>query len=163
MADEIEAQMQIYIDYLLLHPDAADEVVVSALREAGVGEHRAFEVVAWVPIAFGRAVLEGPDFRRPSTFQRMSADGQKFTRRRFADEPVFVEACRLATGLTSQGFPKKDFLLIAGRSAEFRAVNDALLGRSELKNLEPAEPVVSLPDNSPEPRRDARRPSWKFW
>jgi hypothetical protein len=160
LAGEIEAQIQIYIDYLLSHPQADDEAVVNALKEAGIGEYRAFELVLWVPMAFGRAVLERPDFKLPSTFQLMASDGQKFLRRRFSDEPVYVEAHRIATALAEPGF---SFLVIGGRSAEFQAVNEALLKGSELKNLVPAEPVVSFPDQSSQPRRDTKKPWWKFW
>lgn len=163
MAGEIEAHVWTYIDYLISHPDVDDAAIVNALKEAGIGEYRAFELVLWVPMAFGRAVLEGPDLRLPPTFQLMRSDGQKLTRRRFADEPVYVEAQRIATTLAAGEFPRNDFLAIAGRSAEFKAVNDALLKGAALKNLVPAEPVVSFPDQASEPRRDTKKPWWKFW
>jgi len=160
---EIETQIRTYVDYLLSHPEADDEVVVNALMQSGLGKYRTFELVLWVPMAFGRAVLEGLDFTLPDTFQLMSSDGQQFTRRRFSDEPVYVEAHRFAVTFVAQGFPRNDLIAIAGRSAEFKAVNDALLKGSELKNLQPGEPVVSFPDPSSEPKLDANRPWWKFW
>jgi hypothetical protein len=163
LAGEIEAHIKRYIDYLVSHPDVDDEVVLDALTQSGLEQYRVFELLIWVPMAFGRAVLERPEFRLPSTYQLMSADGQKFAQRRFADEPVYVEALRIATTAAGGGLPRNDFLAIAGRSAEFRAVNDALLKGSELKNLAPSEPVVSFPDQSSEPRQDTKRPWWKFW
>jgi hypothetical protein len=70
------------------HPDADDEVIADTLTQSGLEQFRAFELLILVPMAFGRAVLEGLDFRLPALFQLMSSDGQKMTRRRLADEPV---------------------------------------------------------------------------
>jgi hypothetical protein len=159
LADEIAAQIRTYIDYVTAHPDADDEVIADTLTQSGLEQFRAFELLIWVPMAFGRAVLEGPDFRLPASFQLMSSDGQKMTRRRLADEPVYVEARRIAIAFARGNFSKSNFVAIAGRSAEFKAVNDALQHGSELKNLQPAEPVITFPDQVP----PQRKPWWKFW
>ncbi len=163
MADEIATQIRTYIDYLTAHPDADDEAIADSLTRSGLEQFRAFELLIWVPMAFGRAVLEGPDFRLPGTFRSMSPEGQKMTRRRLADEPVYVEARRIATEVGREKFSKNTFLAIAGRSAEFKAVNDALLHGSELKNLQPAEPVISFPDQPSKPETNTSRSWWKFW
>jgi hypothetical protein len=160
LAGEIEAQIQVYIDYLLAHPHVDDQAVIDALKQAGIGENRAFELVIWVPMAFGRAVLERLDVKLPSTFQLTASDGKILTRRRFSDEPVYVEAYRIATALAQ---PEFHFLTIGSRSAEFQAVNAALLQGSEVKNLVAAEPVVSFPDQSSQATENTRKPWWKFW
>lgn len=161
MAGEIEAHIRTYIDYLVAHPDGDDETIADALTQSGLEQYRVFELLIWVPMAFGRAVLEGLDFKLPDMFQLMSADGRKFTRLPLADEPVYVEAHRIA--LAGHGLARPDFLAIAGRSAEFKAVNDALLKGSELKNLVPSEPVIDFPGHSSAPSRGTKRPWWKFW
>jgi len=163
---EIETHIRTYIDYVIAHPQAEDETILDALLKSGMAQYRIFELLIWVPMAFGRAVLERPELQLPATYQLMSADGQSFTHRSLVDEPVYVEALRLAAVLTREGFARNDFLAIAGRSSEFKAVNEALLNGSELKNLVASEPVISFPDDSLEPSSTAKqtkRPWWKLW
>lgn len=57
MADGITAQIKTYIGCVLAHPDADDEDVAKALMQSGLGQYRAFELLVWMPMAFGRALL----------------------------------------------------------------------------------------------------------
>jgi hypothetical protein len=160
MATELEIHIQTYIDYLLSHPCADDDAVVDAMAQEGIGHYRALELVIWVPMALAHAMLEGPDLTFPRTFRLMSEDGQKFTRRKLSDEPVYVETRRIST---SKGISRKDFAVIARRSSEFNAINNALFGGSRLQDLVLSETVVLFPGYSPTSGENTKRPWWKFW
>ncbi|MFC5235426.1 hypothetical protein [Pseudonocardia zijingensis] len=102
--------------------DAADEELIDGLRAAGVPH--AERAVALLPIAFGRLLLDGL-VTLPATF----FDGDREVA--FADEPLYVAAAQLAR---TQRQPA-DIDPIALRSAEVRAVNQALHAGSQPETL----------------------------
>ena len=162
VSSEIEAHIRRYVACQLSRPAAEDEEVIDALKGAGIPSRRAYELVLWVPMAFGRRVLEGPDLPLPETYLLVTPDFAAETRRFLRDEEVFVESRALIDRFLSEGMTNDQFLVIAGRSSEFNAVNEALHAGSEISNLVVSESVVCLS------KRDAgavksNRPWWRLW
>lgn len=161
-SSEIESHVRRYVECQLSRPAAQDAEVIDALKGAGVPPARAYELVLWVPMAFGRRVLEGADLRPPETYLLATPDPAGETRRHLRDEEVFVASCAMIDRFLAEGMANDQFLAIAGRSAEFKAVNEALLAGSEMANLVLAEPVVWLPGRG-DGAADSNKPWWRVW
>jgi hypothetical protein len=116
--------------------DTDDEQLVSMIVNRGIKLEIAERVVALLPIAFGRAVLEriGP-IKFSDTFI-VKETGKQYLLR---DEPIFNEGRRLAkAGLLETGV----FSAIAMRSPELRAANKALNEGAELHDENFSAPVI---------------------
>jgi len=98
-----------------------------------------------MPIAFARVLLSGLGISLGDTYTLRTPSGRVLSRR-FQDHPVF----RAATALAQSGVGSDALLAVAGRSAEFKAVNQLLLSGSRPADLRFSEPVLSSPDEEPD-------------
>lgn len=124
------------------HPEATDGQLFVLLTAAGLPATD--QLVAFLPIAYGRRLLEGL-VELPATFL---ADGREY---RLADDPIYAAADHLARTEATRA----DVSAIGLRSAEVSAVNQALNAGSNPADLLLSPPVVTLrgpgPDAGPGP------------
>jgi hypothetical protein len=103
-------------------PTAENAELVAALTAQGI-PHGDLAVI-WLPIAYGRRVLDGVVQLSPN----YAVDGQEYP---LAADPVFAAADRLARAEATQS----DIQLIGLRSPEVAAVNEALNAGSQPEDL----------------------------
>jgi hypothetical protein len=130
------------------HPDAADGELVEFLKAAGVPA--AERVVAFLPIAYGRRLLDGL-VELPATFL---VGGREH---RLTDDPIYAAADHLACTEAT----KADVGAIGMRSAEVSVVNQALNAGSNPADLLLSPPILMVDNPGPttEQTGDAARRS----
>lgn len=116
--------------------DTTDDQLVSMIVAKGITLEIAERIVALLPIAFGRAVLERlGNLILPDAFV-VKETGKQY---RLSDEPIFNEGRQLAaSGLLETGIVSA----IAMRSAELRAANKALTEGVSLHDGKFGAPVI---------------------
>lgn len=129
------------------NPDAGDGELTEILAAAGVP--RAGHVVAMLPLAYGRRILDGL-VELPATFCEIDDAGAVARESALADDPIFAAADRIARDEAS----RKDVERIGMASSEVNAVNAALHAGAEPKNLVMSPPMMRLgpadpPDAAP--------------
>jgi hypothetical protein len=134
-----------------------DRALVAALVSSVCDKPTAARLVAFMPLAFARALLGDSGVKLSGTFVRSLARRGLFTEIPLAGEPVFA-----AADVARAGVGREEMLAIAGRSAEFHAINHALLSGSKLEDLECAPPVLMW-DYNCEPVTARRRRLWHVW
>jgi hypothetical protein len=133
--------------------DQADHNVVEALVASGVDPKDAEWLVALLPVAFTRVLFKsgGPSFA--DTYQCMSDDGSISGEHSLSNEPIFAHGVSIASSAD-----RETMVAVAGRSAEFNVINQALHVGSKLDDL-----VLSPPVFLRASRSDPSKPWWKFW
>lgn len=116
-------------------------------------------LIEFVPLAFGRSLLDGMGIQFEDYYVRIDAEGRERVRRKLADEPVYAAALKLAP-IVLQSMGQEAFVAIATRSAELEAVNNALNAGSNPADLQASPPVMVWAE---EPPPVASKPWWKFW
>jgi hypothetical protein len=105
-------------------PDLSDQDIMSELVSTDIAPLIAARIVEFVPSAFARLLLGPTGVRFSPSFVRQSAEGVS-VEQRLDSEPVWAEINSFAaTGGKKLG--RAEWLAIAGRSAEFEAVNRLL-------------------------------------
>jgi hypothetical protein len=121
----VDAGFQIYIEVVSTNPSWDDNRIEEELRKRGVEDELAQELVSFVPLAFGREIVE----------QLGVKCSDKYIMRNLLDDsehelPLAMElAYAWAKGMIGEyrnAERNNIFKLIAQRSAEFDAVNNAL-------------------------------------
>ncbi len=124
-------------------PNADDAEIAEKLMTCGIAEAEAHELILFVPLAFGRYAFRNSGATFSSHFA-LVAYGRVIAKLPLSEEPAFNSAWKAATEFFNN--PEgHNYLAIAGRSAEIRAINEALHKGSEVKNLLLSDPLVSLP------------------
>lgn len=125
------------------NPGAGDAELTRILAAAGVP--RAGHVVAMLPLAYGRRILDGL-VELPTTFCEIDDAGEVARESALADDPIFAAADRLARSEAT----RKDLDRIGLVSSEVNAVNNALHAGSKPENLMMSSPMMRLgPDDPP--------------
>lgn len=128
------------------HTHADDEELMSIMCTDGVEKKYAKYLVAFIPLAFVRVLLDtqGPTFQ--PTYQHHNSVTGTYASIPLREQPVYQAAYDVATIWMHQGVDRQSFFAVAGRSAELQALNKLLQQGSELKNIECAEPAFFDPD-----------------
>ena len=132
-------------------------VLAGWLILAGLTKQEAHDAQRFIPLAFGREVLNGTGVTLPDTYVRADANGQQ--ERALKDEPFYTEAMRLAPAIASE-LGMEVFSAVAFQSAELHAVNNALNAGSQPEDLVAGAPLIECEIFEEPPRA---RPWWKFW
>ena len=122
------------------NPEASDDEIVTILRNAGLP--RAGHVVAMLPLAFGRRILEGL-VELPTSFVELDARGEIAREGPLAEDPIFAAADRIARAEATRA----DLDRIGLLSAEVNAVNQALHAGSQPGDLLMSPPMMRLGDD----------------
>jgi hypothetical protein len=118
--------------------DASDGRIVEILRGAGLP--RAGHAVAMVPLAYGRQMLQGL-VEVPATYVELDRGGARRREAALDDDPIFAAASQIARAEATKADGH-----VALRSAEVRAVNQALQGGSQPGDLVLSPPMLCLDD-----------------
>lgn len=111
--------------------------LLRALRSVGFSDVAAAELVEFMPLAFGRVLLEDVGVQLPEHYIRMDKGG---IRHLLADEPVYCEA--VAAAREALQSDEAAFVAVAARSSELRAVNRALHEGSKLDDVFLSPPAI---------------------
>lgn len=128
-------------------PNLDDESVFRALVDKGVERSLAARLVEFLPIAYCRILLLKSGVQFSNTFTR-SASPLKI--QSLSSEPVWVPFLAYAESEIRKGASRQEILIIAGRSAEFDAVNQMLHKKAELKNIALTPILLPWPESGPE-------------
>jgi hypothetical protein len=121
---------------------SGDADIVRDLIAQGCAPEHAERLVDFVPIAFGRAVLEHLGVR-PSADAVAVVRGEERPFR-LTEDPVFADAADLARGAYADGTMAPEvFQSCALRSAELNAVNQALTAGAKAGDLQLSPPRFS--------------------
>ena len=155
MKSEIATATQVF----LAHPNATEAELITHIC-AAVGDHDMAErLIEFVPLAFGRVILDHMGVKSPDSFIRM-LDHDQFSEPCPLDaEPVWRPALAFAKEAHKR-MSKEEFFIIAGRSAEVDAVTKACAAGSDPRNLVGSPPI--LLHAAPMPATP-RKPWWQLW
>lgn len=124
--------------------DASWEQLLTALCHAGLTRGQAVEVAAFVPIAFGRALMTSKFITiLHSGYIRVGEQGERSLR----DEPWFAAAYELAWELFLAGdqLTYQQFIAVAGRSAELNQVDRMLDQGSKFGDIMLGPAIITWP------------------
>jgi hypothetical protein len=96
----------------------------------------------------------------PEHFQSFDLETGNKTRKAYAEHLLFQEATKYAEIAVSKGLKGDNFIAVAGRSAEFHAINQMELSGSKIENIVLSEahiPKMTLDDLQPEKKKR------RFW
>ena len=141
MQTPIQETVRLAVALLTQHPPLDDAGVVELLVQSGVALPTAHDLTAFVPLGFTRALLGTSGVTFQPTYVRIHPHTQTPTRYRLADEPIFVAAYALGQQMMAPGSDRAHFFAVAGRSAEMRALNQALHAGSKIEDLVCSEPM----------------------
>jgi len=135
------------------------QILLAGLLRAGLSNEQAHDAVRFIPLAFGRDVLDGAGVVFSDTYLRIAGPQSAGEERPLNDEPFFREALSLATLVATEiGFDA--FNTVAMQSSEFQALNNALNAGAQLENLIASPPAMMYDTAAAAP---AKPPWWKFW
>lgn len=145
----IESAVAIFRAY----PDASEEEILTRLIASGIERPAAMQLVALLPLAYGRVTLS--DIIFPDIYYCHDAEGKPAHRGSLSDLPLWREVLDFATRDKAPGFP------IASRSAEVRAANAALLDGKKPAQLVWSPAIFLWPlDSYAVPGQARRKPRW---
>lgn len=107
-----------------LNKSPKDEELLELFNENGINENHAFEILTFLPIAFVRKMLPKMNWRE-NYIEQLSDKKQQS--KQFS-ENQFYSIIESETKVYFGNKPESEVILkIAGRSAEFKVINDLLL------------------------------------
>ena len=105
----------------------------------GIPETDAVEIVLFLPVAFCRKLL--PQIKWHNHYVDFYSENKQI-KRLYKDNPRFI-GTQVETDEYWSSIPDNEIVLnIAGRSADFKAINGLLMGGSRLENIEVSENFV---------------------
>ncbi|MBV8520176.1 MAG: hypothetical protein JO197_22470 [Acidobacteria bacterium] len=134
-------------------------VLLAWLIRSGVKKPDAIRAQRFVPLAFGRVLIEGMGVALDDTYVRVNHDGSR-EERTLSGEEFFTTALRIAK---AGQVPAALFTPIALLSSEVQAVNAALSAGANAEDLVASPAVIEWPDETPAAPAASSRPWWKFW
>jgi hypothetical protein len=147
----IESAVQIFRSF----PECSEEEVLSRVIESGVERAEAIQLVALLPLAYGRVTLSDSGVVFSDIYVCLGAEGEPDRKGRLSSLPLWPEALSFASRDKQPSFP------IASRSSEVQAANAALQDGKDLTRLVWGPPVFLWPlDSFATPARAERGPRW---
>jgi hypothetical protein len=135
-------------------PNASDDEILNRLVASGITRPLATQLIALLPIAYGRVMLSDDRVPFSDTYICLGEPGKAERRGRLDSLPIWLEAISFARNDGEPFFP------IASRSSEIRAANEALHDGKKLQDLVWSPPVFLWPVDS---FVGMRRSWWQFW
>lgn len=136
----------------------------AAIARAGVPQALAADVAAFMPIAFGRELLNGTGIQFSPDYATHTADAGVKVAGRLAGQPVYAAAAALAAGMMERQEAGDAFVGVAVWSAEFIAANQALNAGSQLSDLVAGPPVIMQDEPAaPAAAAEKKKPWWQVW
>ena len=127
---------------IFLDSGADEDEIVKIIQKFGVRLAYAFELVTFIPLAFGRVFLESKGAVLQPNFVWIDPVTEQENRVSLWDQPIFQAAYNLAEGwMKEKGDTDDAFLFLAQWSSEVNAANKALNQGSQLENCEFSETI----------------------
>ncbi|UOQ64513.1 hypothetical protein [Hymenobacter volaticus] len=153
----IEATLPYFVE-----AEATEETIYNQLTSTGVDAHLANQIISFVPLAFGRVLMQNllVGFSKHYTLHTNNKRPHDYL---LSEEPVYQAALLCAEqAVTNQTWTEHLHVAIALWSAETQAVNSALISGSQPEDLEISNPQI-LADIGPKQAKVNARPWWKIW
>lgn len=144
-------------------PRKPNAEMIEDLVGAGLNRRLAVQLFLLLPVAYCRTMFEPHGVHFPDYFQLSDESGAVIVSIPFSSVSFLSDALAAAK-MSCDG--DESFIAVAGRSAEFRAVNQLLLSGAELKNISCSAGLMSRKhfEEYVTPPPPGRRPAWwKFW
>ena len=117
-----------------------DRAAAELLISHGVSEREAMNIVTFVPIAFVRKLL--PQIKWPISY--IEARGERRVEKLFSNNRRYSIVEKETNAYWTEN-PKKEIVLnVAGRSAEFQAINNLVLQGGRLEDIQLTNVVISI-------------------
>lgn len=122
-----------------------DDQIQPVLAADGADPREVQALLAYVPLAFGRAALRELPVQFADTAIVREGRDDEGVETLLSGEPIFAQAAWLADrALEGATLTQDEFLAVAMRSAEVHAVNNAMMGGADARDLVVSPPVVTL-------------------
>ena len=157
MSTNIAAAIRLAVPVLAERGTLDRGILMAWLIRAGLSKEQAHDAIRFIPLAFGREILNGLGVVLSDTYVRVR-DGQE-EERPLAAEPFYRQAAELAPTFAADLFNP-----VAMQSSEFQAVNQALHAGAQPDGLVASAPVIEWERDDAAPAAEpSARPWWKFW
>jgi hypothetical protein len=127
-----------------------DPEIYRALVAEGMKPAIAADLVLFLPIAYGRLILDQLEVRFSDFFRRRLANGDLTEERSLSSDPTWNAVAEFARKEVRSGVSRNQLLAVAMRSAEFDAANQLLHRGSEIHDLRFTPVVLLWPDGGPQ-------------
>jgi len=138
------------VETLRAGPDIEDTAMFIQLVDLGIERALAARLVEFLPTVYFRLILAKTGLRFPDKYRRVLPDGTLSPPICFSTEPIWNAAMEFAASEIKAGIAGRALLLIAGRSAEFDAVNKLLNSGSGLESIAIDVPTFRWPMQGPD-------------
>src|SRR5260370_39968227 len=125
MERSLEELVDFAAEWMRDHPDTDECELIPILIKGGVDHFLAEELIAFVPLAFGRALMKRTGATLQETYRTQDANGRPRSYR-LLDQPIYCAAHQLAESWYSKGIVGANYLAVAGRGPEVRGLNKFL-------------------------------------
>jgi hypothetical protein len=164
---DIFEAIQLAIPVFHEHKDSTWKTLGEALKEAGIPAILANRLLEFMPLAFGRAFVDGMGIEFGEYYIRFNPKTNKKVSKRLAEEPVYTQSFAAATSLMTQKQAGDEVMSVIVRSSEFTAMNKALNDGSHVKDLVASPPVLLWDEEASDQAGDGEttrsKSKWKFW
>jgi hypothetical protein len=164
---EILSAIKLALPVFYEHKDSTWKTLGDGLTEAGIQAALAKGLLEFMPLAFGRAFVDGMGIEFGEYYIRFNPKTNKKVSKRLDEEPVYCEAFALATSMMDEQQAGDEFMSVVFRSSEFVAMNKALNDGSHPEDLVASPPVLLWDEESGKQSLDGEqgisKSKWKFW
>ena len=162
----MQTTVERFVDLMLERPQADAHELAQALIAQGMGHEEAECLVAFVPMAFARAVLLPLGTTLPPTYEIRDLDTGESARGQLADEPSFNAGMALAQRWLDEG-REEDVHAIAASSSDYQVACELAGEAQDFESVVCVESVllrlpVSHLKSQPQqqPKAEAQTKSW---
>ena len=138
-SSEFESDIKKSIEIIGNSKSLENDELLSLLKQNGIEENNGIEIITFLPIAFVRKWLADLDW--PNTYLEQYSDSKRISKR-FSDNPQYLEMEKIVDYYWNDK-PNNDVIVnIAGRSAEFNAINKLLNDGGKLTDIKLTETII---------------------
>ena len=128
-------------------PQLDDKSAFRALVQRGIERSLAAHIVEFLPSAYCRVLFLKSGVQFANSFTRTESPRKIQS---FSWLPIWVPFLAYAESEVRRGVGRDELLMVAGRSAEFHAINQLLDKGSELRNVVLTPMSLQWPENGPD-------------
>jgi hypothetical protein len=139
-----ESQISNAVGLLRQSQEKDDHSLFVDLVRIGLSRQLAARLVEFLPMAYCRVMLQGSGIQFSNSYRRAAQTGI------LDAEPIWSAAYNFAGNEVRRGISRSDLLAIAGRSAEFQAINELLNKGSKLSDVKLTAPFLAWPEAGPD-------------
>jgi hypothetical protein len=161
MSVDLDAPVQLAARILADHPDWDDQEISQELKNKGISPLHAEQLIAFVPLAFGRVFFAENGPRFSPYYELHDLKYSRKIRLPLLDEPVFMQATELAQKWWATNTLCDQAHTIACRSAEASVIVELTQNGTSLSDIGFTDPLMlrlPFPD-----AKSRKKLWWKFW